>query len=82
MPKYWKQKNHNHRPKKLTGKEKFQLILVAVVFSIVFILYFVYSFFSNCIFRWPIRWDVKSCWNEQIDPASKKAAESAANFIP
>lgn len=53
-----------------------------VIFAIVFVGVFIYRFFSNCIFEWPIRWDVKTCWNEQIAPAKQKAAEQAADFAP
>jgi len=32
-------------------------------------------FFANCIFEWPIRWDVSTCWEEQKAPAKQKAIE-------
>ena len=66
----------------MTKEEEFQWILTAVVFTIFFILYFVSGFVSNCIFHWPIRLDVSTCWNEQITPSSHKAAEKAVNFVP
>ena len=73
-----------HR-KKSSSKEKeenFQLIFVMVVFVICFVFYFTRGFLSNCVFKWPIRWDVPTCWNEQISPAKKQATEKAANFVP
>lgn len=62
--------------------EKFQWILFTIVFVILFIIYFTYRFFSNCVFEWPIRWDVSTCWNEQIVPSKEKAIEKASVFAP
>lgn len=66
----------------MTKREAFQWMLLCVVFSVLFIIYFIWSFFTHCIFEWPIRWDIKTCWIEQIDPAVQKASEQAANFVP
>ena len=66
----------------LTKKKLFQLILVAVVFVVVFLAVFIYRFFANCVFEWPIRWDVGTCWEEQKAPAKQKAAEEAIKFAP
>ena len=63
-------------------QEKFQWVLTAIVFVVVFIGAFIYFFASNCIFEWPIRWDIKTCWSEQIQPAKNEAIEKAANFMP
>lgn len=71
-----------HRSRGMTKQERFQWGLTIVVFIIVFCAVFVYRFFANCIFEWPIRWNVHTCWNEQVQPAKEKAAEKAANFIP
>lgn len=71
-----------YRSRGITEQEKFQWGLAIVIFIIAFIFYFVGSYFSNCIFEWPPRWDVKTCFNEQINPAKEKAAEKAANFVP
>ena len=71
-----------YRERKMTEQEKFQRILTAIVFVVVFIGAFIYFFASNCIFEWPIRWDIKTCWNEQIQPARNEAIDKAANFVP
>lgn len=78
--KYYKFKKH--RDRKMTEQEKFQWVLTSIVFVVVFIGAFIYFFASNCIFEWPIRWDVKTCWSEQIQPAKEEAIEKAANFVP
>jgi len=82
MSRYWKYNRNNYRSKKLSKKEEFQWLVVAIVFTVCFVFYFTTSYFSNCIFEWPIRWDVKTCWNEQIPPAKERAIEKATNFIP
>lgn len=66
---------------RLTFK-RFWWIFFFVLLTIVFILQFAYNFVANCIFEWPIRWDVKVCWNEQINPAKEKAIEVAGPFMP
>lgn len=58
------------------------MIFASVVFVIVFIVWQIYGFFAHCIFEWPIRLDMRTCWSEQTDPAYKKAAEAASNFVP
>lgn len=73
---------HTSKQDRMTKFEKFQWVVACIVFSVVFICYFIFRFFSNCIFEWPLRFDVKTCWNEQIQPAKEKAAEKAVNFIP
>ncbi len=70
------------RDRKMTEREKFQWVLTAIVFVVVFIFAFIYFFASNCIFEWPIRWDIKTCLSEQIQPAKEEAIEQAANFVP
>jgi len=57
-------------------------LLVAVVFTLIFVPAIIYFFFSRCIFVWPIRWDIKICWHEQIAPSSEKASRGAVNFLP
>ena len=66
----------------MTKQEQFMWAVAGVVFVVGFLVYFVYGFFTNCIFHWPIRWDVGACWHEQIAPAQYKAAQSASNFMP
>lgn len=58
------------------------MAFASVIFGLLFIFYFSTSFISNCVFEWPIRWDVKTCWVEQIHPAKEKATEKAVNFVP
>lgn len=67
--------------RKLTKKEKDRYTVAVVVFVAVFVGVLTYNFFSNCVFEWPIRWDVGTCFNEQIKPAKDNAAEKAAQFI-
>lgn len=70
----------------MSRDEEFQWWIVTIVFVVCFIFYLSWGFLSNCIFEWPIRWDVGTCWHEQIKPAkekaSEKASEKAVNFIP
>ena len=66
----------------MTQREKIGWLIAGGVFVVCFMAYFIYGFFTNCVFHWPIRWDVDECWHEQIAPAQNKAAESASNFIP
>lgn len=66
----------------MTDFEKFQWIFVAVIFLSTFIVVFIGGFVTNCIFHWPIRWDIAVCWNEQIQPAQQEAVEKASNFVP
>jgi hypothetical protein len=60
----------------------FQWLVAGAVFVVFFVGYFVWGFISNCIFEWPIRWDVGTCWREQVAPAQQKAIETAAPFSP
>lgn len=66
----------------MTKQKQFQWILVGVIFVIGFIIYFIYGFFVNCIFEWPPRWDVGTCWEEQKAPAKQKAIEDTIKFAP
>lgn len=70
------------RSRKRSKLEEIMWVTAGIVFVLVFTMNFIYRFFANCIFEWPIRWDVKVCWNEQITPAKEKASEAAINFIP
>lgn len=67
---------------RISKREREMLIFASVVFVITFAVCFVYNFISNCIFEWPIRWDIGTCWNEQIQPSKQKASEAVINFIP
>jgi hypothetical protein len=80
MTKHWRRGRRHFKP--LTRKEIFTWLLVSITFSIFFILYMSKGFLFNCVFEWPLRWDVKNCLSEQVDPASRKAAEKAVNFVP
>lgn len=73
---------NRHSTRGMTKNEKFKWKLFFIVCVVLFIFYFIHGFLSNCVFKWPIRWDVATCWNEQIIPAKQKAAEKAVNFIP
>jgi hypothetical protein len=66
----------------MTSFEKFQWLFFFVVLITAFLLSFAYHFVSNCIFTWPIRWDIHACWNEQIKPAKLDAVDKASNFMP
>jgi len=66
----------------MTKQEQFQWLVVGVIFVIGFIAYFIYGFFTNCIFEWPPRWDIGTCWEEQKAPAKQKAIEDAIKFAP
>ncbi len=63
-------------------KKEIQWIVTAIVFILSFTIYFSYIYLKNCVLHWPLRWDVKVCWNEQKEPARQKASEAAAPFIP
>lgn len=65
----------------LTYKE-FQWLLFGTAFSLLFAVYLLFNFFSNCVFEWPIRLDIKTCWHEQINPSRERAVEKAINLIP
>lgn len=73
---------YRRREKKMTEFEKFQWVLTIIVFVVVFIGAFTYFFISKCIFEWPIRWDIKTCWQEQVQPAKEEAIDKATNFVP
>lgn len=66
----------------MTEREKFMLALACIAFVVCFAVYFVYGFFINCVFHWPIRWDVDTCSHEQMAPAQYKAVQAASNFVP
>lgn len=68
--------------KGMTEQDIFQWVLTTVVFILVFIGIFAYRFATNCVFHLPIRWDVRTCWNEQKTPAKEKAIEKASMFAP
>ena len=77
-----KRRFYRHREKKMTEFEKFQWVLTAIVFVVVFICVLIYLFTTKCVFEWPIRWDVKTCLQEQVQPAKEEAIDKAANFVP
>lgn len=82
MARYRRYKRRYRRPQKMSKEEEFQWIVATVVFVVAFVVYFTFGFISNCIWEWPPRWDVGTCWNEQIDPAKDKASEKATPFVP
>jgi len=73
---------YKRRSRGLSKEEKIGWTIASFIFVIVFVTYFIYSFFANCIFEWPIRWDVGTCWDEQKAPAKQKAIEEAIKFVP
>lgn len=75
--KHRKRKN----PQGITKEDKEKWAVVSVVFAVVYIFNLITGFFSNCVFEWPIRWDVNTCWQEQHEPAKHKASEIAAQLI-
>lgn len=77
-----KRRRFYRRDRGMTKQEKLQWALVVAVFVVVFLVVFVYRFFAHCIFEWPIRWDVKTCWNEQVGPAKEEAVEESIKFAP
>jgi len=70
------------RSNRMTEFEKFQWIVFCIICTVLFAFYLIKGFIFNCVFEWPIRWDVRVCWSEQINPAKEKAAEKATNFMP
>lgn len=83
MRKHKKYKRRNiPRSQKITKEDKLHLMIVVVVFVVCFVFYLMSSFVSNCIFEWPLRWDIGTCWNEQVGPAKEKAVEKAIQFVP
>jgi hypothetical protein len=82
MSKFYKHKKYSNYKKPLTKIESFQLVLVAVIFTVCFVFYIIKGFIFNCIFEWPIRWDIMTCWTEQINPTVQKASEAVVNFLP
>jgi hypothetical protein len=78
---YGKRKKY-YRARKEAEQKKIMWLVACAVFGLCFIAYFIYGFSANCIFHWPIRWDIGACWHEQIQPAENKAAQSASNFVP
>lgn len=81
MYRYYK-KYRNYNSRKMSKFERFQWVVTIMIFCILFVIYFAYKFLSNCIFEWPIRWDVHTCWKEQIAPSKEKAIEKASVFAP
>ncbi|MES3004627.1 MAG: hypothetical protein V4690_00780 [Patescibacteria group bacterium] len=57
-------------------------IFYFLTLTILFIVFFSFNFVSNCIIEWPPRWDVRTCWSEQFEPAKTKAIEKSAPFMP
>lgn len=57
-------------------------MFLCVIFTVLFVGYVVYGFIGRCVFEWPIRWDMATCWSEQVNASSQKAAENSAEFLP
>lgn len=69
----------------LTRREKrvvFLWIVAAIVLVTGYIIFQTVHFIRDCIFEWPIRWDVRTCWNEQKQASWDKAGEGTSLFIP
>lgn len=60
----------------------FQVFLTVFVLLFGTVMYFSIYFVRNCIFHWPIRWDIGTCWNEQIQPAQDSAVKDASVVAP
>jgi len=82
MARYRRYRKRAYRSKKASELERFQWMIVMIVFIIVFLTTFAWRFTTNCIFEWPIRWDVGVCWVEQLTPSKEEAIEKAVNFAP
>jgi hypothetical protein len=78
---YKKHGHHRNSAPKITKKDIKKWTVIAIVFTVLYIFYRISGFFSNCIFEWPIRWDVNTCWQEQHEPAKQKASEVTAQLI-
>lgn len=61
--------------------EMFSWVLLAIIFVTSYVFFFIHGWLSNCVFEWPIRWDIKTCWNEQKAPATQKALNETAKFM-
>lgn len=64
-----------------SGQDNFHKALVVVVFAVTYIFWMMWGFISNCVFEWPVRFDAKTCWNEQKTPAQQKAIDAASPLI-
>lgn len=73
---------NNHKPRRLTKFKKFHWSFYLMLILVAFLMWFIYNLVTNCIIEWPIRWDFKTCWNEQIEPSKNRAIESTADFAP
>lgn len=82
MGRFRRKRRRSYQYRRMTKQEKFQWVFASVVFVLAFIVYFTFNFVSNCIWEWPPRWDIGTCWNEQIEPSQEKAIEKAAPFAP
>lgn len=82
MRKYKKYRRNISRSQKITKEDKLHLMIIGIVFVVCFVFYLMSSFVSNCIFEWPLRWDIGTCWNEQVGPAKEKAVEKTIQFVP
>lgn len=56
-------------------------LFIGFVIVVLFIRYFIPGLFSNRIFEWPLRLDVKACWNEQVKTAKDKAVKDVINLM-
>ena len=62
-------------------KEVDKWLFIGFITAILTIWYFIPGFFANCIFKLPIRWDVKTCWNEEFKNAYDKAIKDIVNMM-
>lgn len=62
--------------------EWFQWAIFAVVFFVIFVISMIWNFTANCVFEWPLRFDVATCWDEQKPDAKEDATDAASNFMP
>lgn len=73
-------KNYKHKNKDKDDIRDY--IPMVIIFIIGVIVLTPWYFIKNCIFEFPIRWDVGTCWHEQVETAKKDASEYAVKFAP
>jgi hypothetical protein len=79
--KHWHHGHHRNTAPKITKDDVIKWTVIFIVFTVVYIFNLITGFFSNCVFEWPPRWDVNTCWQEQHEPAKQKATETVAPLI-
>jgi len=75
-------KKFHRRGKDFSKDDAKKIIVASVIFTVCLVIFQANNFLKYCVFEWPIRWDVASCWKEQVEPSKEKAAEVASHFMP